>query len=177
MPLKNTDDRYGWIAISLHWIVAVVIIGLLCLGLYMTGLPVGIEKLKLYGWHKEFGLLVLLLVCFRLYWRFINRTPRLSIPWYEKLAARLVHWAFYGFMLAMPLTGWLMSSAAGVPVSFFGLFIFPTLIAPNPDLLDVFRTIHNYLAYVLIATIVLHTLAALKHHFIDKDDILRRMIS
>lgn len=177
MRIKNTEDRYGVVTIFLHWIMAVLIIGLLILGLYMVTLPISHAKLKLYGWHKEYGLLVLGLVSLRLIWRLSNVTPRLSLPLLEKLAARTVHWAFYVFMFAMPLTGWLITSAAGLPASFFGLFVLPNLISPNEESRILFEEIHKWLGYGLIATIVLHASAALKHHFINKDDILRRMIS
>lgn len=177
MRLKNNKAHYGLIAILLHWIMAVLIIGLLALGLYMVQLPIGLQKLKLYGWHKEFGLLVLGLVVVRLSWRIINTTPSLSLPSWEWLAARLVHWSFYGFMLLMPITGWLISSSVGLKPSFFGLFALPTLIEPNEQWREVFEKAHQWLGYALIATIVLHVAAALKHHFINKDDILQRMIS
>jgi cytochrome b561 len=177
MLITNSETRYGIVAILLHWIMAVLLIGLLVLGLYMVDLPINIEKLKLYGWHKEYGILALFLVCFRLVWRWINITPRLSLPMLEKIAARLVHWSFYGFMFAMPITGWLITSAAGLPVSFFGWFVLPDLISPDPQLMNLFQVIHQWLGYGLIITIVLHFSAALKHHFINKDDILRRIIS
>ena len=177
MQITNSEDRYGLIAILLHWLMAILIIGLLVLGLYMVTLPISLEKLKLYGWHKEYGLLALALVIFRLFWRLSNTTPRLSLPLWEKFAARSVHWAFYGFMFAMPITGWLITSAAGLPVSFFGLFVLPDLVSPNEELRQLFQEIHEWVGYGLIVTIILHASAALKHHFINKDNILRRMIS
>jgi cytochrome b561 len=121
--------------------------------------------------------LALMLVMVRIIWRLSNRIPYLTLPLWEKIAARTVHWAFYGFMFAMPITGWLITSAAGLPVSFFGLFVLPDLVTPNPDSMQLFQKIHEWLGYGLIATIVLHTSAALKHHFINKDDILKRMLS
>lgn len=177
MQLKNTDSHFGLIAILFHWIIALLIIGMLGVGLYMTSLPIGIQKLKIYGWHKECGILVLGLVLLRIIWRLSNKTPVLSLPRWEHIAARLAHLALYGLMLAMPISGWLMTSAAGLAPSFFGLFTLPNLLAPNHDLKELFELIHTWLAYALIATIALHFCAALKHHFIDKDDILKRMIS
>ncbi|HVE44744.1 MAG TPA: cytochrome b [Gammaproteobacteria bacterium] len=177
MRLKNTENRFGLISIFLHWLMALLIIGLLILGLYMVALPISHEKLKLYGWHKEYGLLALGLVAVRLLWRLINITPRLSLPLLEKIAARTVHWAFYFFMVAMPITGWLITSAAGLPASFFGLFVLPNLISPSEEQRLLFQQIHQWLGYGLIATIILHASAAFKHHFINKDDILKRMIS
>ena len=176
MPMQNSETHYGVIAIILHWVMAILLIGLLVFGLYMVGLPISLEKLKFYGWHKEYGILALILVIIRIIWRFTNITPRLSLPLLEKLAARTVHWAFYGFMFAMPMTGWLITSAAGLPVSFFGLFVLPNLVSSNDDLMKLFQEIHKWLGYGLIATIILHASAALKHHFINKDDILRRML-
>jgi len=175
--LKNNDDHFGLIAILLHWSMALLIIAMLALGLYMVRLPISLEKLKLYGWHKEYGFLVLFLVVFRLVWRLYNITPHLSLPILEKIAARLAHYAFYGFMFAMPISGWLVTSAAGLPASFFGLFTLPDLIGPNEEMRLYFQWVHQWLAYALIATIALHTIAALKHHFINKDTILWRMIS
>jgi cytochrome b561 len=177
MQLTNTDTRYGFVAIFLHWLMTIIIIGLLALGLYMVQLPISHEKLKLYGWHKEFGLLVLMLVVIRLTWRLINMTPRLVLPLWEKIAARGAHWTLYLLMFAMPLTGWLITSAAGLPPSFFGLFVLPTLIQPNDQLLHVFQAMHQWIGYSFIAVIALHMSAALKHHFINRDDILRRMLS
>jgi cytochrome b561 len=177
MRITNSKTRFGVVAISLHWIVAILIIGLLAEGLYMVSLPINLEKLKLYGWHKEFGFLVLFLAIFRIIWRLSNQMPELELPWLEKLAARSMHWAFYIFMFAMPITGWLITSSAALPASFFGLFTLPNLVAANEHNRLLFQWVHEWLAYALIAAIALHTAAALKHHFINKDDILRRMLS
>lgn len=177
MQLKNSADRFGVIAILFHWVMAIIIIFLLCLGLYMADLPVGLSKLKYYGLHKELGMLVLFLVSLRIIWREMNITPALKLPPLEKFAARAMHFLFYIVMFAMPITGWLVTSAAGLSVSFFGLFTIPTIISADPVKLEWLEEVHGWLAYALIAMIVLHVIAALKHHFIDKDDILRRMIS
>ncbi|VVC75638.1 hypothetical protein AQUSIP_09280 [Aquicella siphonis] len=179
MPnVRNSQYEYGSVAIFLHWVMALLIIILLILGLYMTGLPVSLRKLRFYGWHKELGVLVLGLVIVRVAWRLGNVTPLLQpyLPVWEAVAARCTHWAFYLLMGALPVTGWIMSSAAGLPVSFFGWFVLPDWVAPNEELRVYFREIHEYLAYTLIALICLHVAAALKHHFINKDDILRRML-
>ena len=177
MLIKNTKERFGLIAIVLHWVMALLVIGMIIVGLYMTSLPIGLEKLKFYGLHKEFGFLVLALVILRLLWRLANIRPKLLLPWWEKTAALCAHWAFYLILFAMPITGWLLSSAAGFSISFFGLFTIPTIIPANEARANLFGDIHQYIAYALITLIVIHILAALKHHFIDKDNILRRMIS
>jgi cytochrome b561 len=177
MHIKNSRTDFGFMAISLHWLMALLIIGLCIAGLYMVQLPISLQKLKYYGLHKEIGLLVLGLAIIRLAWRLINITPNLDIPWWEKLIARLVHWAFYLFMIAMPITGWMMSSALGLPVSFFGIFVMPNIVTPNQELGQLLITIHHWLGFALMGLIVLHAAAAFKHHFVDKDDILRRMLS
>jgi cytochrome b561 len=177
MRITNTENHFGIIAILFHWLMAILVIGMLILGLYMADLPVGLEKLKLFGIHKEFGILILMLVIVRSMWRVSNITPYLTMPKWEVIAARTVHWAFYIFMFAMPISGWLISSYAGVPVSFFGLFVLPPLVSPDKNLMRLFQDIHGWLAYGLMLTIILHVLAALKHHFVNKDDILKRMLS
>lgn len=178
MQIKNTENRYGAIAMILHWIMAILIIGLLGVGLYMVRLPVSLEKLKFFGWHKEWGLLVIALVILRLLWRLTSIIPSLpnTLPDWQKLAARAAHYAFYVFMFAVPISGWMMSSASGLPVSFFGWFILPDLVPANEELRVLLIEIHKWLAYGLIATLCLHIAASLKHHFIDKDDVLRRML-
>jgi cytochrome b561 len=178
MQLTNTVNRYGFMAKLLHWLIAIIVITLLCVGLYMVGMKNGINKSKIFGLHKEFGLLVLFLATFRLTWRLCNITPVLpaTIANWEKYAAHAVHWLLYGFLFAMPLTGWLLSSAAGFPPSFFGLFVLPSLIAPQPDLVDTLANVHSWLGFALIALISGHAAAALQHYFIEKDDVLQRML-
>ena|SRR3990167_2798793 len=177
MIFRNTQNHFGMITILLHWLMAILLIGLLALGIYMVYLPISLQKLKMYGWHKEYGLLALALAMVRIVWRWINLNPQLSLPLLEKFAARSVHYAFYLFMFAMPITGWLITSAAGLPASFFGLFVLPSLVSPNEEWLILFQVIHKWVGYLFIVTIILHASAALKHHFINKDDILKRMIS
>lgn len=176
MQITNTKNRYGIVAILLHWLMALFIFSMLGVGLYMVSLPMSADKIQLYGMHKASGFMVLSLAVCRLLWRLNNVTPQLLLPKLEKLAATSVHWLLYGLIFAMPLSGWLMTSAAGLPVSFFGLFVIPTLIAPNTTALEIFRFAHMSLAFTLIGLIAVHTLAALKHHFYDNDDILRRIL-
>lgn len=177
MLLKNTLERYGLLTIFFHWLIAILVIGQLGVGLYMVGLPIGLQKLKLYGWHKEFGVVIFFLTGLRLIWRAYNVTPLLPahMAWWQKTAAHAVHYAFYGFLFLLPISGWLISSAAGLSVSFFGLFVLPDLIAPNETLRVFFSLVHQWLAFALILAIFMHVGAALQHHFFYKDDILRRM--
>jgi len=166
MPLYNTNTTYGSAAKTFHWLLALLIIGMLTLGLYMEGVPLGPDKFKLYGLHKSTGITVLLLVALRLGWKFANVSPLLpdAMAAWEKFAAKAGHWTLYALMFAMPLSGWGMSSAAGLPVSVFGLFTLPDLVQPDKILKHNLQELHETLAWVLIGLIVLHALAALLHH-------------
>lgn len=179
--IENTEDGYGIVAIALHWSMALLMIGLAALGLYMVTLPdagFDTKKITLILYHKEFGMLALVLFALRLGWRFTQVLPKLAphLPDWQMLAARFVHLCFYALMFALPITGWLMSSAAGIPVSFFGLFTLPDFIHRNDHLFARFIDIHKWLGYALIVLIAVHVGAALRHHFILKDDTLRRML-
>lgn len=178
---SNTDQRYGVVAIALHWSMAVLLVLLILLGLYMTGLPdagFDVKKITLILLHKELGILALTLAMIRLAWRVGNVLPVLveDIPDWQKLIARLVHLLFYGAMFALPVTGWMMSSAAGIPISFFGLFNLPGLISYDDYLFQFFIEVHRWLGYGLIVLILLHVGAALRHHFVLKDDTLKKML-
>lgn len=178
MQLNNTSQRYGIISQLFHWVMALLIIGLLILGLYMVRLPLNAWKLKLYGLHKEWGVLVLMMVFLRLLWRWTQISPVYPdhMSAWQKLAAKSVHIAFYLILFALPISGWMLSSASGLPVSFFGLFVLPDLVNPSQALRELFAQVHEWIGYGLIAAIGAHVGAALQHHFIHKDDILRRML-
>jgi cytochrome b561 len=180
-PLENSEGRYGAIALLLHWSMALLVIGLAALGLYMVTLPdVGVDtkKITLVLYHKEFGVLALLLLATRLSWRITQILPRLveNLPDWQKVAARFVHLSFYGLLFALPMTGCLMSSAAGIPVSFFGLFMLPDFVHRNDDLFQLYLAAHKWLGYALILLIFVHAGAALGHHFVFRDDTLRKML-
>ena len=179
--IGNTEERFGAVAILLHWSMAFLIIGLAALGLYMVALPdVGFntKKIMLILFHKEFGLLVLVLLAMRLAWRLTHVLPQLGahLPDWQKIVARFVHLCFYALMFALPMTGWLMSSAAGIPVSFFGLFTLPDILPHDDYLFQQLIDVHKWFGYVLILFICVHVGAALMHHFVLKDDTLRRML-
>lgn len=178
MQIKNTESRYGIVAMIFHWIMAIFIIAMLAVGLYMTSLQASLWKLQLYGMHKAFGLLVLFLAALRLGWYVSNVRPQLpaTMPNVQKKAARMVQWILLAFMIVMPLTGWLLTSAAGLAPSFFGLFTLPTLVPASDQLRHFFAAMHEWLAYGLIGIICGHAIAALYHHFIDKDSVLRSML-
>jgi cytochrome b561 len=169
--------RYSGVAIVLHWLMAVAIIGLIGVGLWMTELKNSPTKIEVYTWHKWIGLTVLLLASLRLIWRAHRQPPRVSsaLPRWQMLIAATTHWLLYGLMFAMPLSGWLQNSAAGFPLTWFGLFKVPSLVDRSRAAFDFWHETHEWLAYALIALIALHLAAALKHHLIDRDDTLRRM--
>ena len=173
---RNTT--YTTTAKSLHWLMAVLLIGLLALGFYMQGLPLSPEKLQLYAWHKWAGVTAFLLVLFRLAWRVTHIPPALpaSMPKLMQFAAHAGHLALYGLMLAIPLSGWLMSSAKGFQTVWFGVLPIPDLLDKNKELGDLLQTVHMSLNLLFVVTIAGHVGAALKHHLIDKDDILTRML-
>jgi cytochrome b561 len=177
MGSTNTKDKYGYVAIFFHWLIALIIISQLAVGLYMVNIPLSLQKVKLFGWHKEFGMLILMLALVRISWRFSNIIPLLPsyMPDWQKLAARAAHFFLYVFMFAMPITGWLLTSATGFPVSFFGLFVFPDMISANPDMKFYLTEIHGWLAYGLIALIAVHAAAVVQHYVAFKDNLLKRM--
>jgi len=178
MALKNTTHRWGAVAQLLHWLIVVLIIVQFTLALLAGDLPSGMKKLTLLARHKSFGITVLGLASMRLLWRWVNPTPPLppTLKPYERKLARLTHTLLYVLLFAMPLSGWMMSSARGFPVSWFGFFQLPDLVPKNQSLYHALVTTHGTLALLLGAVIVLHVAAALKHHFVLKDDTLRRML-
>lgn len=179
--IRNSEDRFGTVAILLHWLMAFLIIGLVVLGLYMVRLPdagFDTKKITLILFHKEVGVLVLVLFAIRLAWRITQVLPLLEegLPDWQKIAARFVHLCFYALMFALPVSGLLMSSAAGIPVSFFGLFMLPDLLPHDEYLFQKLIEIHKWLAYGLILLLFIHAGAALQHHLWFKDDTLRKML-
>lgn len=178
MNLKNTKERYGGVAKGFHWLVAVIVLGMLPLGYYMTGLDFSPFKLQLYGLHKSFGTLILFLVILRLVWRLGGPVPQ-SLPQHHKWERRLAHithYALYAALFLMPLSGWVMSSAGDFPHSFFGLFEMPDLTEKNKAIFDQSRFMHEVLACALIVLVGLHFAGAVKHHIIDRDETLLRML-
>ena len=166
------------IAKGLHWLMAALLLGLLALGLYMTDLPLSPEKLLLYSWHKWLGVSAFLLLWCRLLWRLTHRAPAAPDGLSAGMArlATLGHLALYALMLLIPLSGWLMSSAKGVPTVWFGLWPIPDLLPRDRALGDALQLVHRALNYLLMATIAGHVAAALWHHTVRKDDTLRRML-
>jgi cytochrome b561 len=170
-------SRYTLTAIALHWLMAVLLLGMFAVGLTMVELPLSPWKLKVYSWHKWAGVTLFLLVWVRLAWRFTHRPPALpdSMPAPLKLAAHAGHGLLYLLMIAIPISGWLMSSAKGFQTVYFGVLPIPDLLDKNKELGDLLREVHEALNFLLAFVVVGHAGAALKHHLIDKDDVLTRM--
>ena len=173
--MKTTT--YTPVAKSLHWLMAVLILGLLALGIYMHELPLSPQKLTLYSWHKWAGVSVFLLVWLRLAWRVTHRPPALpeSMAPLMRLAAHAGHALLYVLMIAIPLSGWLMSSAKGFQTVWFGVLPIPDLVGRDKALGDLLQQVHKLLNLLLMLTLAGHVAAALWHHFVLKDDTLRRM--
>lgn len=174
---KNTRDRYGLIARLLHWLIAALVIGMLAGGSLLSFFPSGGFKAVAIAGHKSIGVVILLLMIVRLLWRRTNPQPRDlgNIPVLNYIA-HLVHIFLYVLLLLQPLVGILMSQAYGYPVSVFGIFKLPPLVWQSPSLGNVLRGAHGVTAVLLAAFIVIHVAAALKHHFIDRDRTLMRML-
>lgn len=169
--------QYTRTAKALHWLIAVLIIGMLCLGLYMDSLPFAALRFQLIQLHKSIGITILLLVAFRLLWRFTNPAPMLPahMPLWQKTAAHATHTLLYVLMFGMPLSGYIMSDAMGYHPNWFGISV-PILTSPNPKLADSLAAFHEYGSYALWALLAAHVGAALFHHVIVKDETLRRML-
>ena len=172
-------QRYTKTAMLIHWLSALLIIAAFFLGLTMTEIH-GITptKLKYYSWHKWLGVTVLLLAVVRVLWRRANQPPPhpLGMPAWQAMAADATHLLLYLLIFAVPISGYLYSSAAGVPVVYLGLIPLPTLIEANAELKPILKTVHYVLTMTMAAAVVGHVLAALKHQFIDRDGVLRRML-
>ena len=170
--------RYSGVAITLHWLMAIAIIGMLGVGVWMSGLKTSPTKIEVYTWHKWIGLTILALAAMRMVWRAYNPPPLYaeSIPAWQLRVATLTHRLAYLLMFAMPLSGWLQNSAAGFPLTWFGLFKVPALVARDKAMFAFWQQTHEVLGWMLMALIAVHVLAALKHHFLDRDDTLRRIL-
>lgn len=173
----STRMHYSAAAIVLHWLVALLLLVAFPLGVYMHELPLSPDKLKLYSYHKWLGITVLMLVAIRLSWRLTHTPPPLQadIASWQRRASAIVHGLMYLLMLAIPLSGWLMSSAKGFQTVWFGVLPLPDLVGKNRELGDLLAEVHEALNFTLLALVVLHVGAALQHHFIERRPFLQRM--
>jgi cytochrome b561 len=177
MPFRNTTRAWGSLSKALHWIIVLLIINQWVIAQRADELT-GFAKFKALAWHKSFGMTILMLAVIRLVWRLVNPVPDLSSetrPW-ERQLARVSHFLLYLLIFAMPVSGWLMSSAKAYGVSWFNLFAFPDLVGKNEQLYDTMHSLHGWLFATLVLVAALHIAGALKHQFIDRNDVLRRML-
>lgn len=179
MQWRNSSSNYGLVSITMHWLVAVAVVGLFALGYWMVGLTYYSSWYRTApDIHKSIGLLLLGLMLLRVVWRFLNRgpAPLASHARMTRLATKVGHGVLYLGLFAVMISGYLISTANGRGISVFGWFEVPALITSIPDQEDIAGLIHEYLAWGLVIFSGLHAVAALKHHFIDRDPTLKRMI-
>lgn len=170
--------RYTGTAIALHWLIFLLVAGGFALAVYMVDLPLSPSKLKYFSWHKWIGVTVFMLALARVAWRLAHRPPAFSanFPLWQQRAAGAMHVLLYLLIVVIPVTGWLYSSAAGVPTVYLGVAQLPDLLMKNKALAEQLKFVHVTLNYTLLILVIMHAAAALKHHFFERDDILRRML-
>ncbi|MDY7576784.1 cytochrome b [Herbaspirillum sp. RTI4] len=171
-------QRYSFIAIFFHWLVALLIIVAFTLGLTMVDMSFSPAKLRYVSWHKWLGVTIFALACLRLLWRLSQPSPTYPthMPHWQQQAARWMHVLLYALIFAIPLSGYFYSLASGVPIVYLSIFPLPVLMAPDAGLKPILKLAHYVLNMILLGGVGLHVLAALKHQFIDRDGILRKML-
>jgi len=177
MQVLNTNERWGAVAKFFHWTIVVLIVVQYVLAMTAQDLPLGRQRFEITALHKSMGLTIFSLAVLRLLWRFMNRVPPLpdTLKAYERVLAHATHFALYALILAMPITGWMYSTASNFPVNWFGLIRLPTLVEADRELAHTLHEVHETLFKVLVAVALLHIAGALKHHFWYKDTVLKRM--
>lgn len=177
MAAGTSLQRYNVGAMALHWVTAALIVVNLVLGISMVPMAISPRKIQWYLAHKSFGISIFLLTSLRLGWRAARGHPEpVPMPAWQTRAARLSHAALYVLLFLIPLSGWLYSSATGVQVLYLRLIPLPSPLPKDRALADALRMLHVGLNVTLVAVVALHTVAALKHHFVDRDDVLARML-
>ena len=173
----SPEPRYTRTAIVLHWLAALLIVCNFAVAATMVDLPFGPQKFRVYSWHKWIGITVFLLAALRVVWRRIHAAPPpVAMPEWQRKAAHATHVTLYVLMLIIPLSGWIYSSATGVSVAYLGLVPLPDLVPKDKALAAVLKAVHVTLNFVLLALVSVHIGAALKHHVVDRDGVLARMI-
>ncbi len=178
MPWRNTPGSWGHLSKGLHWSIALLIFIQFPLGWLAESWRLSPTKLKLFVWHKSLGLVILVLALLRIAWRLYDRRPPWpsSMPLWERRAASAVHLLLYLLPIALPLSGWVINSAAAIPFKVFWLFPLPDIVPPSKPLEQLAKAVHGGLGWALAGTVALHVAAALRHHVLLKDDVLRRML-
>ena len=172
-----TPTRYSSIAVGFHWLLALLIVCSLGVGWYMVELPVSVQRLKLYNWHKWAGVSILALSAARLLWRLWHHAPALpsTMPAWQRIASHTSHGLLYALFFAIPLLGWAYSSAAGFPIVWFGIVPLPDWVPRSRELAETLKPWHGWLAYTLASIVAVHIAAAFKHLWVDKDQVMVRM--
>jgi cytochrome b561 len=176
--LRSTVDSWGAAAKAFHWVMAALILAQLALGLAAASWRLSPTKLELFVWHKSLGMLVLALLVLRVLWRLADAAPGLpaALPAWERAAARASHALLYLLMAALPLTGWVVSSASGIPFLIFRRIPLPPITPPDETVAQLFARVHGALALSLVALLAVHIGAALRHHFVRRNEVLARML-
>jgi len=177
LPLRNSTQHYGWLAIALHWLMAPLVVAMFLLGWWMTSLD------YYHRWyhaapelHKSIGILLLFALLLRFGWRLTNPRPQLIGAAWEQISALLVHHLHYLLLLVVMVSGYLIPTADGVGITVFDWFTLPATLQPNQAIIKVIGTVHLYAAWAAIVLVGIHAAAALKHHFVDRDPVLLRML-
>jgi len=178
MSTRHLTTHYTPVAIALHWLLAFSLLGAFALGLYMQELSLSPAKLRLYSYHKWAGVTIFLLVMARWVWRATHPPPPLpgTMPRWQRRLAQVMHHLLYVLVFAIPLSGWLMSSAKGFQTVWFGIVPLPDLLAKDKALGDALAEVHSALNFSMAALVCVHVGAVLKHHLLDRDDVLARML-
>ena len=178
MDARQTVTSWSAPAKLLHWLVAALIVVQAGLGIAAVSWRLSPTKLDLFVWHKSTGMLILAVVVLRLLWRLGHRAPPLpaDTPAWERGAARASHFILYVLLLAVPLSGWLIASASGVPFSIFWRIPLPSIAAVDKQVADAAASVHFALLLALLAVLIVHIAAALRHHYVKRNDVLVRML-
>jgi cytochrome b561 len=178
MGLRSTRQAWGSLAMAFHWAMALLIVGTIPLGIIATNWRLSPTKLELFFWHKSLGILLLVLLVLRLLWRLLNTTPAppAAMGRGERILAGLSHAMLYVLMAAIPLSGWVINSAANFPFKVFGLVRLPNIVEPNKAAQELAANVHLILVVTLAALLAVHVAAALRHHLVTRDDVLSRML-
>jgi cytochrome b561 len=174
----NVTDRYGRVAVGLHWLIAVLILGQIAFGWFLEEIPRGTPMRGFYvNLHKSTGLTIALLIVFRVGWRLAHRPPQLPsfVPAWERVASGVTHLALYTCMLVMPLSGYIASNFSKYGVKLFNVIVLPPWGIDDKGIYAVFNTTHVATSYVFVGLIALHVIAAIRHAF-RGDGVFARML-
>lgn len=176
--IRNSVDAWGSPAKFFHWTVAVLVVAQFALGLAAVAWRLSPLKLNLFVWHKSIGILILILMGLRLLWRLSNRSPDLpdGMPAWERHSARWVHGLFYAVLIAMPVSGWVINSAENIPFRIFWWIPLPAIVGPDKGIANLAARVHLLLFVALSLLLLLHVGAALRHHRVRRNDVLKRML-